>query len=271
MNPRELETEISMDGDERKVAALLGSLKRVEAPGNFYFGVRARIAAGAPSERSSIFRFVKIAAPLTLVLLVGAFVLFFGSIPKSDTPSVVESGPVVDQPRQTPRDPAPPVIVEETPGDRVSGPNVAESGPTERFGGDQIVPAERDVAHRSNSNSDKRKGRTSSSDVPMRGGSFDQTKNIRKVISPTGIGGDTAVEEVFGMLGIQADFVNNGWKVRAAKQGSIAERSGFQPGDVIESIDGLAVTDKTSFKGGFNGKAFGIRRDGKPMEIKLGN
>ena len=105
----------------------------------------------------------------------------------------------------------------------------------------------------------------------MRGGSGDQTYKISKVISPTGMGKDIPVQEVFGILGIQADLENNSWKVRTAAPGSVAHRAGFQPGDVIESIDGLAVTDKTSFKGGFNGKSFSIRRDGKPMEIKLGN
>jgi hypothetical protein len=271
MDPRELENEVVADGDEAKVAEMLNSLKRVEAPANFEFGVRARIAAGAPQTRSSLIPFVKLAAPLSLVLVVGAFVLFYGSLPSStDTPRVVEND-VVEKPVQTePTVASPATSTERQPIQRVSGPNATESASS-------IEPQtnsrslDTQVARRNKLNTSNRDRRGGSIDLPMRGGSVDSGLKQSNTISINGMGKDIPVKEVLNMMGITADFVNNGWKVRGTSDGSVAHKSGFQAGDVIELIDGLAVSDKTAFKGGFSGKTFSVRRDGKPIEIKLTN
>lgn len=271
MNPRELEQDIIEDGDERKVATLLGSLARVEAPSNFEFGVRARIANGAPAEPSGMFRFVKIAAPLGLLLTVGAGVLFYGSLPGTDVASVPEVNTVVNQDRPVQRDvPPSQEIATETETPRVSGPNAGETVASVRPEEQQQRIAARPGVSR-NSDSANSALRRPSSDTATQGGSHDITQGIPKIITPKGIGGDIPVQDVLNRLGIKAEFVNNGWNVRSASEGSLAHKSGFQAGDVIESIDGLAVSDKTSFKGVFSGKVFGVRRDGKPIEIKLGN
>ena len=132
MDPRELEKEAFENGDERKVAEMLGSLKRVEAPANFEFGVRARIAAGAPQTRSSLIPFVKLAAPIALVLLVGAFVLFYGSLhsAQDSTGPLVAEGPVAEIPQPIePNLASPPTSIDE-PVQRASGPNAIESEPS---------------------------------------------------------------------------------------------------------------------------------------------
>jgi hypothetical protein len=59
-----------------EVGRLLGSLKRVEAPKDFDFHVRARIAKGRPAEarRSWLPASLVYGAPLALVLVVGGYV-----------------------------------------------------------------------------------------------------------------------------------------------------------------------------------------------------
>ena len=63
------------DSDEAQISGLLASLKRVEAPGDFGFRVRARIASAKPaSGRGSwLPASVAVAAPLGLVLAVGGY------------------------------------------------------------------------------------------------------------------------------------------------------------------------------------------------------
>src|SRR4051794_1417753 len=63
------------DSDEAQISGLLASLKRVEAPGDFGFRVRARIASARPStgRGSWLPASVAVAAPLGLVLAVGGY------------------------------------------------------------------------------------------------------------------------------------------------------------------------------------------------------
>ena len=77
------------------VSNLLGALPRVEAPANFEFGVKARIAAGNRSPQASLVPFLKVAAPLSFVLLLAAFVIFYGIVPTNDNaPTVAAADPV---------------------------------------------------------------------------------------------------------------------------------------------------------------------------------
>ena len=61
-----------------EIGRLIGGLKRVEAPKDFDFHVRARIAKGRPVEqtRSWLPASVRYAAPLVLVLAIGGYVGF---------------------------------------------------------------------------------------------------------------------------------------------------------------------------------------------------
>ena len=58
-----------------QVSKLLGGLKRIEAPGDFDFRVKARIAAGRPVDRnvSLLPNWVRFAVPLGLLLLIGGY------------------------------------------------------------------------------------------------------------------------------------------------------------------------------------------------------
>ncbi len=62
-------------GDDSPVSRLLGSLKRVDAPNDFNFRVKARIANGRPAEstRSWLPASVRYAVPLVLLVLAGGY------------------------------------------------------------------------------------------------------------------------------------------------------------------------------------------------------
>jgi hypothetical protein len=88
-------------GDER-VAGLLSAMKRVEAPKDFDFKVRARIAAGRPATQPSlgIPVAVRYAVPLVLLVLIGAYFGFnaFYANKQVNVPAVAESAPPVAAP-----------------------------------------------------------------------------------------------------------------------------------------------------------------------------
>ena len=66
---------IPFAADDDTVSRLLGSLKRVDAPNDFNFRVKARIAGGRPAEstRSWLPASIRYAVPLVLLLFVGGY------------------------------------------------------------------------------------------------------------------------------------------------------------------------------------------------------
>jgi len=83
--------------DEEQVRRLLGELNRVEAPNDFYFGVKARIAKGKPAEKVATWLpvTVRYAVPLVLLVLVGGYFAFnaFYSLNVTSIPVVVADKP----------------------------------------------------------------------------------------------------------------------------------------------------------------------------------
>ena len=261
--------EESLDAESVKVVALLSALPRVEAPSNFEFGVKAKIAKGAPRSGRSLIPFLKLAAPLSLLLVVGAFVFFYSTLPSRDgvatvnpaAPAIASQDEIV---ASTPS--APPV------GERndVSGPRIGDEvdpEPERATVTTPVIPASRSTSRRP-ANSDARDG----------GLSTDKAYTAPPVIMPPGTeaanpsksgGDDIPVKEVLGILGASADFADRGWKVGSVTDNSVAARSGVKPNDVIEAVDGKDVKADSTVKGDSGVRSIRIRRDGKQMELKM--
>ena len=69
------EDQKSIEFENGPVSKLLGSLKRVEAPGDFDFHVKARIAKGRPADRNAALMpaWVRYAVPLVLLMFAGGY------------------------------------------------------------------------------------------------------------------------------------------------------------------------------------------------------
>lgn len=271
MNQRKLENGVderdALDGESRKVAALLSALPRVEAPKDFEFRVRARIAEGI-APRASLMPFLKIAAPLSLVLVVVAFLIFYSTRPtQNEVVSVSEAIPSAPSVGQSQAEAA---TTEPT---AVSGPQIGEP-----IGGQTERETERSgpVRRRNNSAPANR----------SQGGSVDRTLESANMIMPPGfesanpgsrnlnanVGGTgVPVRDVLDTLGVSGDFLNGGWKVRSVAPNSLAQRAGVRSGDVIEAIDGQPLMESTSFRGRFSPKTLRIRRNDNTLTLKLTN
>jgi hypothetical protein len=242
--------------EKNEVGNLLHGLKPAEAPPNFDFGLKAKIAHGAP-KNSPVPRFVRYAIPFALVLVVGAVLVlnslyFVGERSVADIPSVPEQK--VETPQPT---------VENNPPQGLSAPA-------------ELALKSASVAPRPAVPSGRKFGSPRAQQKPLegsRGGSYVAAQRIQEPIYPKGLNtpqtGTIGVNEAFVILGIEATFSEENWKVISVKEKSIAERAGIKPGDEPDAFDDQALSGTASFKTPFSVKTISLIRDGKPMKISL--
>ena len=246
--------------ERNEIGEALRSLKRVEAPANFEFGVKAKIANGKPSEKSSVSRFVRYAVPTALVLVVGA-VLVLNNLYLAGERSVADV-PEVNEPKTS------------VPAQKVAEPpaNVDKTDPEQQMIASADTPAANpqrftkpvaNVVQRKASNE-------------LRGGSYDASQRLQEPIypkiktTPKALQtGEIGVQNAFGSLGIEAVFNGKTWKVASVKPNSAAERAGIKTGDEAETIDGQKLTETVTFKAPFSAKTFTVIRDGKSVNISF--
>jgi hypothetical protein len=222
------------------VSRLLGSLNRVDAPGDFDFRVRARVAAGRPSVPAAWLPIsARVAAVVALLLVVAGY---FG-LRSFRSPAVNEASlatvTVSEQPiagRQAETANREIVVVPVTqPSDNIaSAPRIA----------DATKPKVPDTAK---------------TKVPAdkTGGSFVEAQRIANVMSLRRANAEhkqAATKKVLADIGVDANYSGSTWTVGEVKQNSSAERSGLKTGDVIESVKNKAVR---------------VRRDGKVVQVEL--
>lgn len=264
MNHRDLENGMEEQGKD--VSELLGALPRVEAPANFEFGVKARIASGV-KPRSPIFPFLKVAAPLTFVLLVGALVIFYGMLPGNEG-EVVGADLPVSQNIPTEREQARTADAQDKDSKEPSLNAVPASEDLE----DALVATS---SSQTPKNTTVRRVPNSASRRENEPGSKDFGLQDATIIQPPGIGTgqdtEVAVRDLLEMLGMKVASIRGGWKVVSTTSNSLAAKSGVLANDVVESIDGQTIAGKDKLSGKVEGKALTVRRDGKAIRLELKN
>ncbi len=255
----------TMSADDRKVSDLLGGLKRIDAPKNFDFRLKNRIANTRPEDlrlRRLLPMLGYAAAPLALVLATGTYFVFTGvySIDNNSVSSVQEVQPIASTSEIAPVNP--PARIE-TAAPIASNPVQAES----RKEKTTAVADRGPVASRA-----PRKVRLA---VDRPGGSYVTGQGISKVINPKGENTNSnfaariPIREILSTIGINADFEGGTIKVRSVVQNNMAGRSGIAAGDVLETINGQPVTGATMFDSPYTVTSIGVRRDGKLLQIDL--
>jgi len=265
MRVDEPKTEL-LDPDDAKVAHLLAGLKRVDAPTNFEFRLKARLANATPPARGFVPAFVKYAAPVALVAAVSSVLFVNSSKSPETTASTAGMLPQINvsQPANSAAEVAlpPPAAVEAVTERPVLAANPKRLTPLARpqVGTDVRTPKEQNR----------------SKDIALKGS---------RMILPRGFNSNTQTIElpptsdikplrpaidVFPILGIDAGY-DEGWKVRAIRKNSPADRAGVKAGDVLEAIDDNQLGKDAMFKSGFNGKVIKVKRDGKSVDLSLEN
>lgn len=222
---------------DNDIAALLNTLPRVDAPRDFEYKVRARIAAGRPAT-SHFPVWAKAAVPLALLAAGG---VYFG-IRSVDTSTALEPPAVARVEQAMPEVGRPAAATPE--------PVTAES-----------VTTTSKPSNATPAVSKKPVTTTKRSHSPQ-GGSTDLALGIGKQLDLT----DRPLAEAFAAAGVKGSFEQAGMQVASA-----TGRTGLRAGDVVEAVDGMPVTNSSFIKGGLAGKKLRVRRDGKTVEIVISN
>ena len=267
----------SENKETKAVAGLLGSLPRVEAPNDFDFRVKARIAAGRPARVSWFPTVVRVAIPLGLVLSVGGY---FG-YQAVYQPASVEVAAVANTPANS--------FAQRQPSIEASTPNSPSTLSSDSINAEKMVTKPQSVDDKmvaSVSNSQIRTPDPSNASVSddRRGGSFDISHSDSKKVYPKGVDprrrvlvtprefeqpGAISAKDVLTQFGADVVYSGSGWRVADVKDNSAAQKAGLKSGDVVEAINDLPLNEKTSFKGQFSGKSIRLKRDGATVLVDL--
>lgn len=261
---------------EGKIAAMLTSLKRVDAPGDFDTRVRARIARGAivpvNSWATNLVRVGAFAAVAVVIIVGGYFALISINTAQHDAPAVVEMQPqtqnsVVEQPPSNIEASQSSNRTTIKPGDELVAENNSPV-PTN----DIVKP---NGPNSTDSETSKDRPTAGSAELAVR-----ESKNIfprglnpnaRPPANAKGVGPNTRihVSSILEFIGVKATWAGDGWRVDSVDANNIASRSGIKTGDVIEAINGQSVDKKTTFPAKFDGKSVRVRRDGASLTIEF--
>jgi hypothetical protein len=259
MTDKNLHTEEILSGEDAQVRQILGDLKKVDAPKDFDFRLKARIAASSAKDfEPRLFPALRIAAPLGLALIVLALFVIGGlySVDNNTVPQIA--------------------------GGDIPIPNINKDKPREEFAAGNSQP-ENFEPNSDETNEPKNLELTANLDKPKKdapqtenngGGSRDTAVKDPNVFLPGGFGSKNplAVKDVLEMLGIEASLSGKKWKVKAIRKNSTAERAGVKADDTVEAINGVKLPAQTiTLNGAFTGKTLTVVRGGEKIEIDLQN
>jgi len=283
---REIET---LTADDEKLRQMLGGLKKVGAPKNFDFHLKARIANAKPEDlhKPFLIPWLRYVLPLSVIVLLAGFAVFNLSFSTENqgVPEVAAGLPpnqneTANTPVETPSN----IVIEEpviasVPANKNSEMKTSQPDfvrPNNKAAENKVetIPVKNSLVARSN----KRENNSKNDFL----GSKDSTLGVPRIITqensnpnsgdakPLNVGqAKIPLQQVLSQIGIEADYADKGWKIVSIKDKSLAMLSGMQAGDLIEAIDDKNLSSDTVFQQAFTGKVFRILRDGKQVLIDL--
>ncbi|CAN5231702.1 hypothetical protein BH20ACI2_BH20ACI2_00230 [soil metagenome] len=256
------------DLGEEKISQLLSSLPRVEAPGDFGFRVKARIADGRPAQSSATWlpTAVKAAVPLGLAVFVGGYFaltsFYIPNDPVAPLAAVENARPEPVSIREQPivAQTQPPVVINDV-SDGTQGPSVYRERETTVKTSALKRPVNRKTA---TDNRDSGSYVEAASDARNPSPAADPASKPEAVVKGTPAG------EILTRIGVNALFGESGWKAESVSPNTAAARAGVKAGDVIEAVDDQELTDLGSVGKPVTGKKLRVNREGKSVEIVIG-
>lgn len=274
---------------DRKLARMLASLKQVEAPKDFGFRTKARIANANPrAYRTNYKRRFAFALTPAAFVVVSALVVINGNFSGADQ----ASAPLSRQNALTvPAAVSPTEAATATPGAQQAAANEDFSGKTPEsdlaapFAQQKIKPIYvADKQPTANKNPVRkfsvRDEQTFTTEPALKSASVIVQPEFRGTpppqpqqqnISPEVVNQQKGLSarDVISELGAELVTENGGWKVKSVKKGSPAERAGMKADDVIETLDGQKVSDEAESGKKITVKKIGVKRGSGQVEINL--
>ena len=267
-----------LSADDQKLREMCLSLKKIDAPANFDFRLKARIAGSQKSDFQPRFGFAfRYALPAFALIFAFVFLAYnSGFFASENKNAIAENAPVKtpEQPQNSiAADSSAPVLIEKTITDSVAANNnsaiakVIENPPKKSV--ETISPTPRKKIF------EKEKDSVGGSKDFGSTGETVKQPNFNVNIAPKFQNGERnnliAVENILSINGINAEFENGKWKVKSVAPNSLGESSGIKQNDVIEAVDEVLLSGKNIKGDSFKGKEITITRDGEKKTIKLQN
>jgi hypothetical protein len=278
---------------QTRVWQVIDGFKAVDAPKDFDFRVKARIADAKPSDfRQPLFPALRYVMGLSIVCLILAFVIFNGfySFDDKTVPQVAErnfqppsqiesSSAIASQSEQVAVASVPQNFENEKSIVEVKKQNIEQPGSKKQSRtarGEALfaaVKSARNLQERNRKDDDKNSG-----------GSQDRALRPIRVMTPKGIPNSPqtiqnpsefsnvnpiTAEQILSQLGIEISSENGNRKVKKIIQNSVAERSNVKVGDIIEAIDGEKLTSEPIRGKIIEGKKLTVVRGAEKVEIPL--
>jgi hypothetical protein len=252
------ETEI-LSADEEKIRELCGSLKKVEAPKDFDFKLKARIASSKAGDFQTRFGFAfRYALPaLALILAIGLLAYNGGLWSSKNNVTMAENS--------TPNPPAPTNAAASnfTPAEKKEAPNqdvaVLPSNQNSPKVPDREMAVVKPTFEKTRRKTEENPGGGSKPAIGFTAPPVIQLKNIEQI----------PVKDILSMMGINAAFENGKWIVKSLNTNGIGENSGVKENDVIETIDDKPLPAETIYGKTISVKSLTVTRNGGKSQIKL--
>ena len=283
--------------EQTRVWQMIDGLKRVDAPNDFDFRVKARIANKKPADFQPRFLPVlRYVLPLGLVVLILGAVIFNtayfsdGSSSPAIAENIQQAPSAVEIPSTNSVSPEQfPAIINSQQSftdEKVFVGSSNQNIQTLRNEREAKLRNEREAKFVAVKSVQKpaAKPRRESVKVDLEGGGYhDKTSTEVRVITPENISPNnpSAIlpneanakpltdEQMLDFIGIKMTSENGRKKVQSVASGSAAERSGVKVGDVIEAIDGKQIGGEPMKT--FEGKKLTVVRGAAKVQINLQN
>jgi membrane-associated protease RseP (regulator of RpoE activity) len=284
LNDMAEEAEI-LTAEDRKLRQMLGGLKKVNAPANFDFQLKARIANAEKnhSPRPFLLPALRFVMPLSVIVLLAGFVFFNLSFSDGvQNEQIAQIAPTVSTEAQSVSNPAVSNPIEQATAAPVNKNIEAKTSVREIARLEtKAAPNNANYIRVKGTGNLQKTGRESNSDNGF-GGTREGGLSIPKVLTqkssnpkfgaakpPLVQQSKISLQGVLLEIGIEANFDEKNWKILSIKENSPAMRAGFKSGDLIESIDDKQLSSDAVLLQKFSGKVFRILREGQQMIIDL--
>ncbi len=276
--------------EQTQVWLMIDNLRRVDAPNDFDFRVKARIAQGKPADSQfGFFPALRYVLPLGLIVLILGAVVFNSSyFPGNATPPIAKTAvppmlDVAENPASNSFATPDRVAAINNPlqssanennafGDLIVKPTANERG--NQFIADKSTRKILTESRKPNPANDSGGGSRVFSSKPPESLRFPVGINPNQTVEPLSNAGNSNTitdAQILSFIGIEIVSEKDKKKVKTVKPESLAERSGIEAGDFIEAIDDKQISGETVQMKTFEVKKLTVVRDAKRIEIVLQN
>lgn len=275
--------------EQTQVWQMIDGLRRVDAPKDFDFHLKARIAkASANDFKPRYLPVLRYVLPLSVIVLIFTLIVFNTVFlnDKNTVPQVAETNfpAAVEQENTFAKTSNGQFeIANNYQNPNVENPAVATSNPDKQSQNVAIPKKETEFAAVRQTKKTLN-GASQKSIKDNFTGSIDSSSTNSTEKLPEGLNSKKKIEvvpnvsgvkiltaEILSQLGIETVLENGKRVVKSVRQKSVGETSNIKNGDVIEAIDGKKLTDEPTPGEKIEGKTLTVTRGGAKMEILLRN